>query len=207
MRLNVKLVFISFQIVALAAVAAFGQTVTLDQSLSQAWNTFQAGELTNVTAIAGAVQNGHSWGGFAALAYNMPKATALPLQPYISPVVGVLEFGNQWEGFTGGVQLKTDLHLLRGLSGTNKTGFFYSAALTPNAGAGVMENLSGETFGTFKVPGKGTPGQTEAATFYGASTAIGSIKGWQVGAFYEYMTISGISNPFNTFGAYAKKSF
>lgn len=193
---------------ALISVKAFGQSnATFDTALGDAWHNFQTGELTNVAFIAGASQNGHQWGGFGALAYNMQKASSLPLQPYLTPMVGIWEFGNSWQGFSGSVTLKTDLHVLREFAGTSSNGFFYNFALTPNAGGGVMQTLSGETFGTFKVPGKGIPGSTQAVTMYGVSCGIADIKGWEVGLFYERVSLSDVSNPFNTEGAFIRKRF
>lgn len=178
------------------------------QDLANLEADYIAGAITNVILLPGIALNEktHQVGGELLLGYNLPKMTAIPLQPYLVPVVGVIGTGGSLYGFSGTVGLQTDLHPLRFFAGNATNGFAYGFTLTPNICGGVGENLSGQQFGSFKVPGKAALNGkgTAAVTGQGLSFSVYQGATVKAGGWFERTNWTTIQGAEDMIGVYVQ---
>ena len=137
---------------------------------------FISGTISNLVFLPGAsyINKGTDrWGGELLIGYNLPKMGSADWAPFLVPLVGIHYLDQSWYGFSGTVSLQSTLHPLR-IFTRDPNNLAYALALSIYGVGGVGQNLSGETFGGFTVPGK-TPqdGQgTAAVTGYGVNLGL-----------------------------------
>ena len=186
---------IALVLLSLAQVAP-GQTNTFETAFNSAWREFEQGSISNVFVKVGGnyTTKPAKWGGELLLGYNLPKM-GLPMEPYLVPVLGGYWIDNSLYAFSGTVSLKSDLHPLRFLAGTSTNGLFYDFTATPNARAGVIQNISGEQFGSITIPGKHPKnGQgLGAMTGEGIDIQLATIHRVKLQAWFEYDTVSSMA--------------
>lgn len=185
-------------VAAILAIALAG-TVNAQDPLSQAWQQFENGAITNFSLAGGGIYGTakNDWGGELAIRYNTPK-WSFPFEPYIVPEIGVIETGDSWYGFSGGVTIQKDIHPLSGFAGNNTNGFAAKFTLTPGITEAVIVNMSGEQFGSFKIPGAPPAnGQgTGALTGEELTASIGSWGQWKFAITGGHKRISTLSGDF-----------